>query len=401
MLTDVELETAQSLLIQHTRPLASESVPLKRALGRINALDIRAPHALPFYPQAAMDGFALHPLDLGATRPVRILKYLNPGEAADFVLQPGETVGVGTGSALPRDTGAVVPHEQVIVAGDHIRLQKTVKPGGNIRLPGEDFQENELLVAPGKRVTAGLIAAMAACGMNEILAYRKPRVAILSLDPHHAHNQLETVNRHPDSNGPLLAALVARDGGRVKWIGVRNDEIPGIIRRVFHGIDMLLTIGGTYSRGESEAASFLRDIGADILFQGTRIQPGGHNGAGIRNSQVIISLSGNPAACAVGYELLAAPVMRRFQGLDPGLFRIFASLTNTSTFTSHGTTRFLRGRAACGQNGWTVEALPGQKASMIRSLIDCNVLIEVPAGTEAVKAGSKVSVILLNHDSAG
>jgi molybdopterin molybdotransferase len=42
-----------------------------------------------------------------------------------------------------------------------------------------------------------------------------------------------------------------------------------------------------------------------------------------------------------------------------------------------------------------VLVLPGQKSSMLRSLIDCNALIDLPAGHLPVDAGSEVSLILL------
>lgn len=42
-----------------------------------------------------------------------------------------------------------------------------------------------------------------------------------------------------------------------------------------------------------------------------------------------------------------------------------------------------------------VEVLPGQKPSMIRSLLQCNALIDVPANSPAIDAGKEVSVIIL------
>ena len=108
----------------------------------------------------------------------------------------------------------------------------------------------------------------------------------------------------------------------------------------------------------------------------------------------VIALSGNPAACSIGYEALAAPVLRVLQSLSPSPRRLAAVCTNSFPKRG-GPRRFLRGYAVCGQDGWRVLVLPGQKSSMLRSLIDCNALIDLPAGHPPVEAGSEVSLMLL------
>lgn len=397
MLTNIELNTAQDILLQRVSPLAVEKVSLIDAFGRINALDLKVPFPIPPCQQAAMDGFALHPSNLSASKALMI-KHLEFPQICQYQLQSGETVPVNTGFPLPKGTGAVIANEGVQIQGEYLLTEYDVIPGSNLRLPGEDFQQNELLAAPGKRITPGLISAVAACGITKILAYRKPQVAILSLDPHYGSNEFDrALDLLPDSNGPLLAALVTRDGGKVMCVDDIGNQTLNDVNDTLNDIDLLLTIGGTYSKEQSEAQAQLEEMGVEILFWGTKTQPGGHNGAGIYDSRVVICLSGNPAACAVGYELLAAPVLRRFQGLDPILNRISATCVNDIVITARKIPRFLRGRATCRQNGWAVEALPGQKASMISSLINCNALIEIPGGQTEVKAGSHIDIIMLGR----
>jgi len=97
----------------------------------------------------------------------------------------------------------------------------------------------------------------------------------------------------------------------------------------------------------------------------------------------------------VGYHLLAAPVIRRLQGISPFVTPIKALCTN-SFGKAGGPRRFLRAHAEIHGNAWKVEVLPGQKSSMLRSYIYCNALIDLPAGHPPLEAGSEVSVILLN-----
>ncbi len=132
-----------------------------------------------------------------------------------------------------------------------------------------------------------------------------------------------------------------------------------------------------------------------MLFWGVQIKPGSHSGAGCYDGRIIVSLSGNPAPCWVGYELLAVPVLRALQGLRPLPLPRLSAVCTGSFPKGGGPRRFLRGYAVCGQDGWRVAILPGQKSSMLRSLLDCNALIDLPAGHQPLEAGGEVSLILL------
>jgi molybdopterin molybdotransferase len=325
MLTDIDYQTAQKELLQQVIPVAAQDIPLTEAFGRITCQDLIVPFPIPSGPQSATDGFALNIADLDGAGPLRIVN-LNYTDIADYQLQKGETVPVNTGFRVPRNTGAVIPHERVVYQGEYILIRNSLKPGSNIKQAGEDFQAGDLLAVSGSRLTAGLISAAAACGLTSVSVYRKPRVGILNLSPYHSSKRTDnSIGLLPDSNGPLLASLITRDGGEVKWVADQGDKN---LAEISTDTDLLLTTGGTYAKGKSEAQLLLEELGATILFWGTRIQPGGHNGSGVFGSRLAICLSGNPAACAVGYELLAAPVMRCFQGLSPNLSRIPATCVN-------------------------------------------------------------------------
>ncbi len=394
MLTDIDYRTAQEVLLQQVIPLAAQDIPLTKAFGRITCRDLKVPFPIPSGLYSATDGFALNTADLDSAGPLRVvnLKYT---DIADYQLQKGETVPVNTGFPVPRNTGAVIPHERVNYQGDYLLTRNSLKPGGNIKQAGEDFQVGELLAVSSSRLTAGLISAAAACGLTSISVYRKPRVGILNLSPYHSSKRTDkSTGLLPDSNGPLLASLVTRDGGEIRWVADQGDKN---LAEISIDIDMLLTTGGTYAARNSEAQLLLEELGATLLFWGTRIQPGGHNGSGVFGSRLAICLSGNPAACAVGYELLAAPVMRRFQGRNPNLPHIPATCVNDISITKRTSPRFLRGRATCGGDGWEVEVLAGQKASMIRSLLDYNALIEIPPGTSQIPAGTTIDIMVVGQ----
>lgn len=395
MLYDIEVEQAHQELLRYASPLPFERVPLFESLDRVACEDILCPADRPGSAQAAMDGFAVHYDDLPGKNYVRVERVLAGNE---YTLSKGSSIPVATGDSLPEGAAAVIPHERVKVAGDSF-LPPRLEPGSNVRQPGEDFKKGDVIVSAGKLITPGVIAVLAAYGINDLAVRRKARVAILSLCsdvvPYYS---LPARGQTRDCNAALLAALVMRDGGQVTTMESRGqqgaDQFVQQCKRLLTDNDLLITIGMAYS-DDSTAMDLLQKAGAKPLFRAARMQPGGHNGGAIWKDRPVISLSGNSAACAVGYEVLAAPLIRKLQGGPTGIVTVDAVCINDYPLSTNGSRRFLRGRLVYKHDRWEVEVLPGQKPSMLRSLLDCNALIDLPAGHAPVKSRANLSVIAL------
>ncbi|MGI5921203.1 MAG: gephyrin-like molybdotransferase Glp [Syntrophomonadaceae bacterium] len=400
MIIDINLESAQDKIINSVSVLPEETIDLMESAGRVISQDITAYCSLPDCPQSAVDGFAIHESDRLTGGKVILREYLQAGDVPALPLAPGEAVGVVTGGPLPGGTAAVVMCEQVRVWQDEIILPGQIKSGSNIKRAGEDFHRGSLLAARGTCISPALIALLAAFGYEKVRVFCRPRVSVLSLG-----RQIVPFNTSPhpgqlrDSNGPLLASLIHHDGGKitdVKLAGSNNcNEVRNLMLKLLQDSDVVITTGGTFSGEFDEVRSLFSNINAKMLFWGTQIQPGRHNAAGIINSILIISLSGNPASCFVGYHVLASPVIRALQGMNP-YPKYYSALCTNSFAKKTGTRRFVRGHAACDSEGWKVTVLPGQKPSMIRSLIECNALIDLPAGHAPFDAGTQVSIMLIS-----
>jgi molybdopterin molybdotransferase len=399
VLVNVNWEEALESLLYLVLPLNCESISLTQALDRVAFRDLFAARDLPPYPQASVDGYAVHIDDLGQCKSFGIKECLRNGEIPGSPLRRGKAAGVVTGGPLPDGTGAVVPWESVKINGDRMVYAGKVSPGSNIKRPGEDFLAGELLVRRGTRLDPGMIGVLAAFGQSEVPVFRRPRVTILSLGreivPCHAEPAPGQIR---DSNGHLLASLVIQDGGQVAGVETAGGEsLAGLkerLKKLLKQADLVLTVGGTASGVCDQALLALREIGFSVLFWGVRIKPGSHSGAATLDSKLVISLPGNPAACAVGYQLLAAPVLRAFQALNPYPPRLSALCTGSFP-KKGGPRRFLRGYAVCRQDGWEVSLLPGQKSSMLRSLINWNALIDLPVEHPPLEPGSRVSTLIL------
>lgn len=394
MLENISLEEAQSQILQHCRPLEVEYISIMSAGGRVSAAAIYAPADLPDRDQSAVDGYALG----GMTDKYQLAGAGAPGEIPQQQLQPGQAFAVSTGGNLPAGTLAVIPHEKSEIEAGYLMPGETIKPGNNIKQAGEDFKRGSLLINRGTILGAAEISLLAAFGIAEIEVYRQPRVAVLCLSKNIvAWTSTPEPGQMRDSNGPLLASLVIRDGGipvACSTVGDDDTVLKNIAAGLLEQADVLIITGGSYADGENEAASLMKDLGAKVLYWDVSVQPGSHTGFSLHNSRQIFALSGNPAACAVGYQLFVAPALKALQGSDPHLKRIRVTCSNGFAKKA-GTRRFVRGQLQWTETGWQVAVLPGQKPSMIRSLLKCNALIDIPAGSPPIEAGEEVSVVVI------
>lgn len=398
MLTKITLEEAQELIIRNCSPLPGQSVPLAEAAGRVCRQEIYTEYDLPPCCQSAVDGYAVS-TDGCAGEKYQLKESLRPGDYPEFSLEPGQAAGVVTGGPVPPGTRSVIPWEFTEVKDGYVVTAREVAPGANLKSPGEDFHGGDIIARRGVPLGPGLVGVLAAYGISDVNVFARPKVAILSLGREIVHYQtVPAPGQMRDSNGPLLAALVQREGGRVLGVetvgDAKQDLVRGCLEKLLRQADVVITTGGAASGVCDQALNMIKQTGARLLFWDVKIKPGSHSGAAILNSKPIISLSGNPAACVVGYHLLAAPLLHALQGLDPHPVR-FEAICANAWRKKGGPRRFVRGYVFWKQNQWQVAFLPGQKSSMLRSLIGYNALIDLPAGHPPVEEGQKVSVIPL------
>jgi len=274
-----------------------------------------------------------------------------------------------------------------------------VEPGDNLKQPGEDFRAGDIIARRGTVIGPGLAATLAAFGISQVKVFPKPKVAVLSMGKNIVPwREAPAPGQIRDSNGILLAFLARRDGAEVTAVEtacrMEPVQLKGRLEKLLERADVVLTTGGAAYGDHDQALAAIRLTGARPLFWEVKIKPGSHSGAAVLNSRLIIALPGHPAACAVGYHLLVTPVLRILQGLAPEPVRITA-VSDSALPKKGGPRRFVRGLAYWHENQWHVSIPPGQKSSMLRSLLNYNALLDIPAGSPPVEKGQTVSLILL------
>ncbi|HSO32303.1 MAG TPA: molybdopterin molybdotransferase MoeA, partial [Labilithrix sp.] len=162
-------------------PLASEIVDLDDAEGRVLGEDLAASADLPAFDYSAMDGYAVRAADLGGEPPYRLpVRGESRTGAVPDALEPGTTMRIFTGAALPGGADAVMMQENVARDGELAVLSTRLRVGQNVRRRGEDLAAGSVALARGTRLRPAHLGLIGALDRAQVPVARRPLVTILA-----------------------------------------------------------------------------------------------------------------------------------------------------------------------------------------------------------------------------
>lgn len=367
------LAAVEAWIEREVQRLGAEPVALAQAQGRVVAADVVAPAPLPPVDRAALDGIAL-----GAAATVGAGAY-NP-----ITLRLGtEAHVVAAGDALPAGTDAVATLDQAQRAGATCEIIEAVAPGSQVERAGAQLAAGALVVAAGRRLDAVGLGLLAAAGIAALAVVCRPRVRILLAGPPGTR----------DSNGPMLGALVARDGGTLEAIRMLGRDRAALARAlVAPGADLVLVVGGTGPGADDGAAAALAQAGT-LAIHGMALRPGDTAGLGRVDSVPVALLPGAPAACLWAYEMAAGRALRRLAGRPPGLpLPSRRAVTARKLVSAIGLVEICP--VALRADG-AVEPVAGFAEAGLAAALRADGIVIVPEGREGHAQGSEVVVYLL------
>jgi molybdopterin molybdotransferase len=393
-----------------------ERVDLGWASGRVLAQPLFADRDQPPFARSTRDGFACRASEASARLPLTVVGTTHAGDAPAGPLPPGAAWEIMTGAPVPAGGDAVAMLEDVESAAGQLRLlpHRTVRPGENIVVQGAQARQGELLLRAGTPLKPVQIALAAACGCATLDVFLRPRVAILATG-----DELAPVESSPapgqirNSNGPMLAAMVAAAGGEPWVLPTAADNAQALDAALAQAAeaDLLLVSGGVSAGRFDLVEPALARAGARFHFTGVRIQPGKPLVFGelpVRNARTIqnengakrfFGLPGNPVSSAVTFLLFAAPVLAALAGSVEPLPR-FALARLASAAGKHGKpglTRFLPAHCDFGATVGKlpeVALVPSHGSGDLASLARANCFLVVPEDTRSLKPGSLVTILL-------
>lgn len=318
----ISVAEARAKILAAARPCESQDVPLAEALGRTLAAPLIARRTQPPVAISAMDGFALRAADV-MTLPVR-LKLIGTSAAGHgfaSVLGRNETVRIFTGAPMPQGADSVLMQEDAQIEAHIVMPSQSVPPGRNVRAPGIDFTQGQVLLSAGVRLGPIDIALAAAMNYADLPVTRRPRVAILAtgdelVEPGTAAGQDQIVA----SNTPAVAAYVRLAGGEPIDLGIAGDDFCTLEAAIKAArqteADVLVTLGGASVGDHDLVKSALAKEGMELGFWRIAMRPGKPLIHGRLGDMLILGLPGNPAASIVCTLMFLVPLLRALSG-DP------------------------------------------------------------------------------------
>ena len=402
----IELDEALKILDDNIRHLPFEIINLRDSLKRVLCEDVKSKINNPPFDKSVFDGYAFRAEDSkGASRDnfveLKLLDSLFAGDFKKIEVKSKEAVKIMTGAPIPLGANCVLKQEETERFKDRVKIFKELKRGDNIAFKGEDIKFEETLVKKEKRIDYSDLGIIASSGIGKLKVYKRPNISVISTGDELLDINLPlTEGKIYDSNLYTLSGRIEELGYKVLSLEHVEDEIFKIgeaIERAFKRADVVFTTGGV-SVGDKDLMKTVYDsIGFKKLFWKIKIKPGSAFLCGIRRDKVLISLSGNPNAALVAFELLGRPLIRKLEGEihKIGIEREVGILMNSFNKKSPEK-RFLRGRFIYDEGICKVYITQTKSGNgILSSLLNSNCLIEVEKGNCGLSIGERVSIIKL------
>jgi molybdopterin molybdotransferase len=302
--------------------LEAEEVPLRAAAGRVLAAPVVSAVDVPGFDRATMDGYAVVAATTEGATPYSRIALTVVGEAkpaAPFSrpIEPGDAVRIMTGAPMPEGADAVLPAEVVEI--DHRRADRVfaageVPPSKNVGRRGEDIQAGTTVLEAGRLLRPQDVGMLSSIGLARVSVVRRPRVRVVVTG-----NELLPAGTPPDgfhitdANGPMLAALVERDGGVVESAGLVPDEENAILTALHADADVVIVSGGT-SVGVEDLVPALLARHGELAVHGIAMRPSSPTGLGRLGRRLVFLIPGNPVSALCAYDFFAGRAIRALGG---------------------------------------------------------------------------------------
>jgi molybdopterin molybdotransferase len=420
----LSFEEARAVVEEHAsglRPSGRELLALLDAQGRVLAEPLHADRDFPPFPRATRDGYAIRASDLeNLPADLQVVGEVKAGGTlTGLSVQPGQALSIMTGAAVPNGADAVVMVEHTTRTGDRVRVSRRVAADENIVAAGVEAKRGDKLLSTGVRIGYAEIAVAASVGRPRLVAYAKPRVAVLStgdevvdIDVPPGPNQIR------NSNSYSLAAQIQAAGSDPVLLPIAPDEPARLRELLLEGLetDLLLITGGVSMGKYDLVEQELAELKAEFFFTGAAIQPGKPvvfgrvpcGGAAPSTSlkagpardadsqahKYFFGLPGNPISSMVTFELFAKPMLEALAGMPPRKLMFTQAKLKSEIRTRTGLKRFLPAVLSGEFERCEVEMVRWQGSGDIASVARSNCYVVIPPDRERIEAGEWVPVLL-------
>uniref|UniRef100_A0A182N791 MoaB/Mog domain-containing protein n=1 Tax=Anopheles dirus TaxID=7168 RepID=A0A182N791_9DIPT len=390
----------------------------RKQLSRVNIPPFRA---------SIKDGYALK--SIGGAGMKKVIGYISAGDA---VVQTNFTIDecfkINTGAPVPVHADAVVQIEDTKLVSRENDYEKIVQiltepPASlDIRPVGSDLRMSEEVFQYRFPIDACQRSLLAAIG--EPASVLKLKVAILStgdelLHPYDTKGTADAGTQEGkiyDSNTTMLVALVRQFGFTEDQCEIQQRVVKDDFESLKHEIESLtgtvhiiICTGGVSMGDKDFVKPVLTALNYELVFGRVNMKPGKPCTYGSSKVTKFFGLPGNPVSAFVTFHLFVLPALRHYLATinetaphpdKLSLPKITVELMDAK-YVLDPRPEYARA-SITSRNGKLLASITGgQISSRLKSTIDADVLLALPAGTENkpyITAGTELKALILRSD---
>jgi molybdopterin molybdotransferase len=371
---------------------------LEDGIGRYLAENITAPEPSPRYTSSAMDGYAVRWQDVLAATPekpvsLKIVGESQAGTQFDGTVGSGEAIRISTGAVLGKGCDSVVRVEDTVEGGDSVQIKNIRGQGQDVRYLGEEFNEGDLLLEKGTRITAARAALLTAVGLEEVSVFKPCEVALLITGSELVSaGQAIKDDQIRDSNMIMLKAAAEDAGGVVVRCVRVADEQSATQRAIAETkADIIICSGGISVGRHDHVKKAAVDSEFIPLFWRIRQKPGKPLYFARKGEQLLFGLPGNPVSAFMCFIHYVRPLISALNGLPFGW--PMASAEAIDDISNRGKRpNMVRVQLSWRRNsGYCISNAAKQGSHMLTSLAHADGYIILEPG-EHLKTGERIDV---------
>jgi putative molybdopterin biosynthesis protein len=390
------IEEARKLFfhrISFETALGKETVPVRKAVGRITAEPVFAKFSAPPYHAAAMDGIAVvAETTFGTTldRP----KKLRVGKDAFFI---------NTGQPIPKGSNAVIMIEHVLTVDEQtVQIETSAYPWQHIRKVGEDIVATELILPQNHYITPYDVGALMNGGIFDIHVKKRPRVCIIPtgselIAPEDLGSHMLAPGQVIESNATVLGTLVEQCGGEYHVHPIVPDDFNQIseaVKKAVEGDSHAVIISAGSSAGSEDFTAAVMGKLGHVLVHGVTMMPGKPTVLGVVGNKPVMGNPGYPVSAIMAFEQFIRPMLYRFLGTVPPERPRVKARTARKMASKLGIDEFVRVKLGQVDNTIVASPLP-RGAGSVTTLTEADGIIAIPSHVEGIRAGETTEVALL------
>lgn len=307
---------AETLILNSTTVLGTESVNYTKALGRVLREDLLADRPFPPFDRVTMDGIAFRSADFDRS-PLHLQGLHAAGDPMPPALRPQHCWQVMTGSVMPGDCDTVIPYEEVLLTGNTASVQCEIAPGRFIHRTGSDAQTGDLVLKSGIVLGPGHLGIAASIGATELIVTRKPVITILTTgDELIPPESTPLPHQLRQSNGLTLENAIRLWGPALITRTHLADDLGATTEGINNALSSsdLVILSGGISKGKKDfVRPALESLRGAPLFHGVAQRPG----KPLAFWPGVAALPGNPNSSLTTFNRYLVPLLQKLTGGRP------------------------------------------------------------------------------------